>query len=100
LKEAERELEARRDRQRQPSLPISNYLGEYVGPGYGSCKIEEEEGWLVWSWQHWRRRLFPWQGDEFRISELPAESFVRFTIGQGRVKSLRMFDLDFTKRTN
>lgn len=81
-----------------PSLPLSDYAGDYVDPWYGTVSLALEDGALRMRFartaalqgrlEHWQHNTFLVRWDDRRLN---ADAFARFTLdADGRIESLRM----------
>jgi CubicO group peptidase (beta-lactamase class C family) len=106
VEESEREEEARakalRDKRSSngPPRPLKAYVGDYHDNAYGDCRIELENGKLIWHWAKVRAALEHYQGDVFfgNYGPLVDEPFV-FTVGAAdTVESFRAVDRVFRRK--
>jgi CubicO group peptidase (beta-lactamase class C family) len=88
-----------RDPASKPSLPLMAYAGEYRHPAYGTARVTLEDGRLVLAWSSFVCPLEHFDGDRFRVTEgMFEDQLVPFQVGEGRVKTLRFADQEFSKR--
>lgn len=98
LAETERRIEAARNRESRPSLPLRAYAGTFRDPWYGDVTIREEDGGLAIRFAHtpWLQgRLEHWNYDTFVARwterEVRADAFVTFSLNpDGSIHSVRM----------
>lgn len=91
-------LEATRDANSRPSLPLAAYAGRYRDAWYGDVAIEEHGGKLTISFTHTKKLtggLEHWQYDTFvarwRDRTLAADAYVTFSLGpDGKIEQVKM----------
>jgi CubicO group peptidase (beta-lactamase class C family) len=105
------ELEAVRERSRQlranqrpggsPLLPLSAFVGDYVDPAYGTCRIRLEGGRLTMAWGDLASALEYVAGDRFLATDPPCyDAIVDFRVEKATVESLRIMERDFVRKRN
>jgi len=91
-------LEATRDANSRPSLPLAAYAGRYRDAWYGDVAIEERGGKLAISFSHTKQLtgdLEHWHYDTFvarwRDRTLAADAYVTFSLGpDGKIEQVKM----------
>jgi CubicO group peptidase (beta-lactamase class C family) len=101
-KRKEREREQRRQRDKQPSRELSGYTGIYAHPAYGKVRVTQENGRLVWKWEHWSAVLAHYHFDTFTLPiEKMGNPLVVFTLDAkgavARMKVLGEMDVEFQR---
>lgn len=96
------EREARRAKGTHPTHPLADYAGRYDDPGYGPITISVSGDHLVLRWTRVTIPLDHYAYDTFSAVD-PGEFIderVQFQLDpEGAVSGLRMFDVDFTRRS-
>jgi CubicO group peptidase (beta-lactamase class C family) len=100
---AKREALRIRDQQRRlgtsPSLPLSQYTGEFTNPGYGTSTVTLKNDKLTWKWSSFTSELEHYQFDLFRIKEgYFADQLVEFGGVSGKVSGLFAVGQTFSKK--
>jgi CubicO group peptidase (beta-lactamase class C family) len=91
----QREREAQRHHQTEPSRELGAYTGTFEDPAYGTAEVRLVDGSLVWHWSSFTCRLAHYHYDTFTLeSDLLANPRVLFTLGpDGEVAALRVVDV-------
>ena len=103
------EIEAVRERGRQlradhrpgsaPLLPLSAFVGDYVDPAYGTCRIGAADRGLTMAWGDLASSLEFVAGERFLATDPPCyDAVVDFRIEKGIVVSLRLMERDFLRK--
>jgi CubicO group peptidase (beta-lactamase class C family) len=99
---AQKESQARRDRDRdlsaKPSLPLKEYIGVYANPAYGECEVEIING-LYWRWSSFKHALAPYKHDTFEMKDVYLnDPLVEFIVEGNQVRKMRFRDIEFVKK--
>jgi CubicO group peptidase (beta-lactamase class C family) len=82
-----------------PGAPLDRYVGEYHNPAYGTGRVIQRSGRLVWEWSSFQSPLEHFQNDEFQIAEGYFESqLVEFAVVNGRPAALRAMGVVFERK--
>ena len=103
------EIEAVRERGRElrtdqrpgsaPLLPLSAYVGDYVDPVYGTCRIRTADGRLTMAWGDLASSLEFVAGMRFLATEPPCyDVIVDFRVENGTIVSLRTLEREFVRK--
>jgi CubicO group peptidase (beta-lactamase class C family) len=100
-KASQRDWQAKRRPNTQPSQPLKAYAGTYEDPAYGTAKITLENGGLVWHWSTFRCVLEHYHYDTFTIrqEDILDHAPLVFRLGaDGAVTGMRVLDVEFKKQ--
>ncbi|HEX3314091.1 MAG TPA: serine hydrolase, partial [Gemmataceae bacterium] len=103
------QLQAVRDRGRHlrtdqkpgaaPLLPLPAFVGDYVDPAYGTCRIRLVDGRLRMAWGDLSSSLEFAAGMRFLAIEPPCyDVIVDFRVEKGSIASLRTLERDFVRK--
>jgi CubicO group peptidase (beta-lactamase class C family) len=89
-----------RDPNVKPSLPLSEYAGEYTHPAYGSATVSVVDNKkLVLSWSSFKCPLEQFKGDTFRVTEGYFEDqLIPFGIVDRTPTTLQFAEQEFKRR--
>jgi len=93
-------LESSKGKQK-PTLPVSEYVGTYEHPAYGSIKIILDGEKIIFEFFTQEKGILKmWDGDKFEIVGIPTMFpwIVEFDISKGRVSGLNMPNMGFFSR--
>jgi CubicO group peptidase (beta-lactamase class C family) len=94
-------LRDKRGPDKGPPRPLSAYAGAYDDAAYGDCRIEVDDGRLVWNWAKVRCPLEHYEGDVFLANYGPlVDAAFVFTTGPGgAVESFRAVGRTFRRKS-
>jgi CubicO group peptidase (beta-lactamase class C family) len=83
----------------KPSMPLARYAGTYEDPAYGTVRIANTKGALLWEWSTFRGPLEHFHYDTFTAQQdFLGNPPVVFTINAaGQVSGLRFLNVDFKR---
>jgi len=91
---------AKRQKDTKPSRPLAEYAGAYVNPAYGSCEVRLMGGRLTWRWRHFHVPLEHFHFDTFSARQEPTlHTAIEFEVDEDGVKSLKVFEQTFQRKT-
>ena len=99
---AQKEAQARRERERnlddKPSLPLKEYAGTYEHPAYGECRVEIRNGQLHWSWSTFQHPLTAYKHDTFEMRDVYLnDPLVEFSVEGNQVRNMKFRDIELIK---
>ncbi len=103
--ELEQKIQRRRLEQRRqglkPTLALSEYVGNYTEPAYGTGTIKVFKDRLYWEWGNFGGELKHWEADIFELQHPDRRihgTLLGFQIEKGKVLSLRWGDTGIFQR--
>ena len=82
-----------------PSAALDRFVGDYRNAAYGTGKVTEKAGRLIWSWSSFEMPLDHWEGDTFRIAVGRFENhFVEFRVTPNGVTAIRFAERIYERK--
>jgi hypothetical protein len=99
MRERSRHLRAKQRPGAAPLLPLSAFIGDYVDPAYGTCRIRAADGRLTMSWGDLTSALDFVGDDRFLAADPPCyDAILDFRVKAGTVQSVQLMDRDFVRK--